>query len=91
MYSDKLPKEIFKEFQNAFPKGKMRNDMLGLLEQLIAAQAKSFIGTFFSTFSAYIMFIREHKARLFPELVDVDTTGDGSAGDALEQAAPPPS
>jgi hypothetical protein len=79
VYSQDLPKEIVQDFKNAFPKGKIRSDMVGLLEQLIAAQAKSFIGTYFSTFSAYIQFMREHKGALFPEIAHIQSDSDGSA------------
>jgi len=81
VFSSDIPKELLSDFKNAFPKGKIRSDMLGLLEQLIAAQSKSFIGTYFSTFSAYILFIREYKVELFPEIANLDTSGDGSSGD----------
>lgn len=81
VFSSNLPKELVQDFRNAFPKGKIRNDMVGLLEQLVAVQSKSFLGTFFSTFSAFIIFMRENKATLFPELVNLDTSGDGAAGD----------
>jgi len=81
VYSQDIPKDLVQDFKNAFPRGKFRSDMIGLLEQLICVQAKSFIGTYFSTFSAYIMFMRENKAQLFPELVNLDTSEDGNEGE----------
>ena len=77
LFSSDLPRHLVTRFTYAFPPGRIRGDMLGILEQLICAQGKSFYGTFFSTFSKYIKFMRQHRAELFPETLNlVDTGGD---------------
>jgi len=56
------------EYINLFPQERsMRMDMVGVLDKLICAQAKDFIGSFFSTFSAEIEYIRTHSKYVFPE------------------------
>jgi len=64
----RLPQELLEAYKNLFPKSRIRNDMAGVLEQLICAQAICFSGTDWSTFSENILFIRASKAKLFPEL-----------------------
>ena len=46
----------------------MQNDMMGVLEQLVCAQSLDFIGTSFSTFSAWIEYMRKKKKYVFPEI-----------------------
>ena len=64
-----LPKDLVEDYRNLFPKS-TRSDMMGVLEQLICAQAIFFTGTSWSTFSEHIEIIRASKRKLFPELVD---------------------
>jgi len=67
-----LPIDLVDSYRNLFPKSRIRYDMMGVLEQLICAQAIHFSGTSWSTFSEHITVIRESKAKLFPELVAKD-------------------
>lgn len=91
MFSSELPKPLAKEFKSAFPKGKIRDDMLGVLEMLICAQAKSFLGTYYSTFSAFIKFMRDNKDVMFPEIAEtVDVGEDGEGGDTMKPQAEEP-
>jgi hypothetical protein len=66
-FSTDLSPRLLEEFKSQFPPGPLRNDMLGLLEQLICVQADDFLGTGFSTFSAWIMFARKFNDKLLPE------------------------
>jgi hypothetical protein len=67
-YSDGLDPDLIRAFKSAFPRGVIRVDMMGVLEQLICTQAKRFIGTRTSTFSAYIVFMRKFPDEAFPEM-----------------------
>lgn len=70
VFSSSLPRELVTKFTAAFPAGRIRGDMLGILEQLVCVQAKSFVGSYYSTFSKYISFTRHNLKSLFPELAD---------------------
>ena len=48
----------------------MRNDVLGLVEQMICVGARKFAGTGYSNFSDNIKFMRRHRNMSFPELID---------------------
>ncbi len=69
VFSKNLPNEPIMKFKSIFPPGQIRNDMLGILEQLLCVAAKKFVPTDFSTFSAWINFMRKHKEDSFPESV----------------------
>ncbi|KAH9260116.1 hypothetical protein BASA81_001891 [Batrachochytrium salamandrivorans] len=71
-----LPRELVTKFTAAFPAGRIRGDMLGILEQLVCVQATSFAGSYYSTFSKYISFTRHNLKSLFPELVDKISADD---------------
>ena len=43
--------------------------MLGIVEQLVCVLARKFVPTDFSTFSAFILFMRKNRAVSFPESV----------------------
>lgn len=86
MFSNNLPRKLVTQFTHAFPPGRIRGDMLGLLELLICAQATSFQGTYFSTFSKYIYYIRSNRANLFPEILNtVDASGDVDAKEEADE------
>jgi len=74
-FSTDLPPSVLDEFKKLFPPGQLRNDMLGLLEQLICVQAVDFLGTSFSTFSAWIVFARKFRGLLYPEMGAVVNLG----------------
>jgi hypothetical protein len=76
-YSDALDPGLINEFKEAWPKGVIRVDMVGILEQLICVQAKRFIGTRTSTFSAFITFMRKFQDEAFPELAKLESVEDG--------------
>lgn len=60
-------KEI-RDYENLFPeKSGMRQDMFGVLDKLICAQAKSFYGSEFSTFTMEIKIMRFLIKDVFPE------------------------
>jgi len=77
-FAENIPKELVHEFRALFPpKSKMKDDMMGILEQLICAQATDFLGTSTSTFSAWISFMRALRTFTFPEV--------GAVGEGEEQ------
>lgn len=57
-----------RQFLSLFPTQAMQGDMFGVLDKLICAAAKDFIGSGFSTFTVEIRFIRGNSKWLFPEL-----------------------
>lgn len=76
MFSHDLPKDIVHSFKRLFPP-KTRSDFLGLLEQLICVLAKRFLGSYYSTFSSTINFMRKKSAVVFPEIVSlIDSDSD---------------
>ena len=92
-FSSDLPRAKLRAFLDVFPPGQLRQDMLGLFEQLVCAAAHDFIGTSFSTFSAWIEFMRTTSRFSFPEIYrarEADVAGGvADAGDAAgERAAP---
>jgi len=52
-FSSDLSRKTLRPFLDVFPPGQLRQDMLGLFEQLVCAAATDFVGTSFSTFSAW--------------------------------------
>ncbi|GBG33325.1 Hypothetical Protein FCC1311_095482 [Hondaea fermentalgiana] len=56
--SDLEERGVLEELKVAVPHAKLRNDIFGLVEQLICADARNFIGSYFSTFSLTIMVMR---------------------------------
>ena len=68
-FSADLPRDRLRDYTHVFPPGKLREDMLGLFEQLVCALALDFIGTPFSTFSSWIEFMRNTASFTFPEAV----------------------
>jgi len=63
----KYVKEV-QDYMSLFPeKSGMQEDMFGVLDKLICAQAGSFIGTEFSTFTMEIKIMRSILAYVFPE------------------------
>jgi hypothetical protein len=56
------------EYRSLFPNERVRNDMFGVLEKLICAQATGFLGSSFSTFSLEIKIVRGQAKYVFPEL-----------------------
>jgi hypothetical protein len=70
VFSADLDKHITTEFKSHFPVGQIRGDMLGLLEILVCVAAKRFLGTEFSTFSAFISSSRRKRRMYFPEITD---------------------
>lgn len=83
--AETLPKDLVKEYRSLFPpRSMMKDDMFGLLEQLICVQASDFVGSPGSTFSAWIMTMRALRKFTFPE---VGAVGE-SAADIKEAAAP---
>ncbi len=72
--SQDLDEILMEEFDELFPAGgdeRLRNDILGNVEQLVCAMAKHFVGTSWSTFSAWIYAMRTARKRtvLMPETV----------------------
>ena len=81
-FAENFPKEMVHEFRSLFPpKSQMKNDMMGILEQLICAQATDFIGSGGSTFSAWIMFMRALRKFTFPEVGSVGLTPSSASSD----------
>lgn len=62
-----VPVDLIKPYRELFPPTQIRLDMLGVLDQLVCAQANSFVSSEFSTFSEHIRLIRANRERLFPE------------------------
>lgn len=82
-----LPRDLVQDYMNLFPPGRIRTDMFGVLDQLICAQAKSFVPTGWSTFSESITFIRGSKMRLFPEIDPAAAAVELPGGEQLQQQA----
>mmetsp|Transcript_5081 Transcript_5081/g.5995 ORF Transcript_5081/g.5995 Transcript_5081/m.5995 type:complete len:127 (+) Transcript_5081:43-423(+) len=64
-----LNQTLMKAFRNTF-RSKTKstiNDMFGVIEQLIGTYAEKFQGTNISTFSKFIVFMRNNRNLLFPE------------------------
>jgi hypothetical protein len=87
-FSTSLPKRIMHDFLTAFPPGKLRQDLTGLLEQLICAMALDFLGTPFSTFTSFIEFMRKQSQFAFPEVYERGKSS-GSRVVGGKRAAPP--
>lgn len=72
LYAEDIPKNLEGEFRKLFPNNRdLHEDMLGLIEQLICAQAIDFIPSPGSTFSIFISFLRLHRHDVFPEIINV--------------------
>jgi hypothetical protein len=69
------PRDLAKEYAFAFPR-ESRNDFFGFLEQLVCVCGDKFMGSGYSTFSAYIEYMRRHRQWSFPEVA----AGGGSDG-----------
>ena len=69
VFSKDLDKDTVNAFRSAFPPGQIRNDMLGIVEQLLCVAARGFVGTSFSTFSYAIAYMRKNRGSSFPELL----------------------
>jgi hypothetical protein len=71
IFSKDFNRTLVKQYMDVFPPGQIRNDMLGLVEQLVCVGADRFVGTDFSTFSYSISFMRKNKGAAFPEIAKV--------------------
>ena len=68
VFSRDLDRDVISAFKSAFPPGQIRNDMLGVVEQLVCVAARGFVGTSFSTFSFWISSMRKNSVATFPEV-----------------------
>ena len=73
-----LPRDAFLHYASLFSR-EARNDFVGLLEQLVCAQAFRFQRSPYSTFSAYVDFMRHHMADSFPEVGPASAFSSASA------------
>ena len=63
---DLAPQEAMNDFRSHFSP-RLRDDMFGVVEQLICTAAYKFKGSPYSRFTQFIGFMRQHKKELFPE------------------------
>ena len=81
---DFMDSTILRKFAEAVPQGQIRQDMIGVVEQLICVAAKRFVGTSFSTFSAKIVEMRKFRSFAFPEFGDVETSNKRNNSDETD-------
>lgn len=84
LFANHISKDLVREYRKLFPQESgLRADMMGILEQLICAQAIDFVGTSTSTFSAWIQFMRALRKYTFPELGDVTSSFSGNMTETM--------
>ena len=61
-YED-LPQDILRPYLDKFPK-RMEMDVLGIVEQFVCTYARYFLGSGYSTFTTYILRLRQQRRTL---------------------------
>ncbi len=63
VFWDDLPAELFRWILERYPQ-RMFFDVLGIVEQLVAAGAHRFLGSSYSTFSSFVLRLRKHRVTM---------------------------